>query len=127
MSAPPKLGDDLTAFIEGAVPSVWALETLLLLKRNAGESWTLDRLATELRANTTLVGDCVRGLERVGLASHEAEAYRYSPASPALSDLCDQLEASYRERPVAVVNTIARRRVDPLKGFAESFRLGGWK
>jgi len=28
---------------------------------------------------------------------------------------------------VAVVNTIARRRPDPLKGFADSFRFGGWK
>jgi hypothetical protein len=57
----------------------------------------------------------------------EDGAFRYAPASPTLNALCDELEAAYRERPVAVVNTIARRRPDPLKGFADSFRFGGWK
>lgn len=129
MSAPSSdpLSPDLSAFIESAVPSVWALETLLLLRREPDRAWPADRLVAELRANLTLVSDCLGGLERAGLALGDGDGFRFSPASPTLRALCDELEAAYRERPVAVVNTIARRRPDPLKGFADSFRFGGWK
>jgi hypothetical protein len=121
------LSPDLSAFIESAVPSVWALETLLLLRRDADRVWPADRLVAELRANLNLVSDCLGGLERAGLVLGDGDGFRYAPASLTLAALCDQLEAAYRERPVAVVNTIARRRPDPLKGFADSFRFGGWK
>ncbi len=121
------LGPDLTAFIESAIPSVWALETLLLMRGDPDRLWPADRLVAELRANATLVGDCLGVLERAGLVLREEGGFRYAPASPVLRGLCDELEAAYRQRPVAVVNTIARRRPDPLKGFADSFRFGGWK
>lgn len=129
MSSPSSdpLSPDLSAFIESAVPSVWALETLLLLRRDVDRAWPVDRLVAELRANLNLVSDCLGGLERAGVVLREGDAFRYAPASPTLAALCDGLEAAYRERPVAVVNTIARRRPDPLKGFADSFRFGGWK
>jgi hypothetical protein len=121
------LNAELTAFIESAVPSVWALETLLLLRGDRERGWAVDRLVAELRANLTLVNDCLAGLQRGGLVIGEDGVFRYAPASPTLAALADDLEATYRERPVAVVNTIARRRPDPLTGFADSFRFGGWK
>ena len=129
VNTPPSvpLNTDLSAFIESAVPSVWALETLLLLRRDRDRGWAVDRLVAELRANVTLVNDCLTGLQRGGLVIGEDGTFRYAPASPTLAALCDDLETTYRERPVAVVNTIARRRPDPLKGFADSFRFGGWK
>ncbi len=97
------------------------------MRANPDRVWTVDKLVAELRANMTLVGDCLGGLERAGLVIGEEGVYRYAPASPLLRTLCDELEAAYRERPVAVVNTITRRRSDPLRGFADSFRFGGWK
>jgi hypothetical protein len=126
-SPPSPLGADLTAFIEGAVPSVWALETLLLLRREPEMEWASDRLVAELRASPTLVTDCLNVLQTAGLILGQDGMFRYAPASATLGDLCDRLEAAYRERPVAVVNTITTRRPDPLKGFADSFRFGGWK
>jgi len=120
------LTPDLSAFIESAVPSVWALETLLLLRADPDRAWPVDRLVAELRANPTLVTDCLGVLERAGLVHGEEGSFRYAPASSVMRTLCDELEAAYRERPVAVVNTITRRRSDPLKGFADSFRFGGW-
>lgn len=129
MNTPPSvpLSTDLSAFIESAVPSVWALETLLLLRRDGDQGWTVDRLVAELRANVTLVNDCLAGLQRGGLVIGGEGTFRYAPASPTLAVLCDDLATAYRERPVAVVNAIARRRPDPLTGFADSFRFGGWK
>lgn len=121
------LSAELAAFIEGAIPSVWALEVLLLLRREAQAPWSVDPLVAELRASPQLVSDCLGVLERAGLVARGAEGFRYAPASPTLAGLCDALEATYRERPVAVVKTITTRRPDPLKGFAESFRFRGWK
>lgn len=118
---------DLEAFIEAAIPSVWALEALIVLKRNPEISWATDDLVAEMRASTTLVTDCILVLQRAGLIIEQSGSVQYSPASPALAALADSLQSAYRERPVAVVNRITTRRSDPLKGFADSFRLGGWK
>jgi len=117
----------LAAFVEAAIPSVWALEALLVLKRNPEIAWASDDLVAEMRASTTLVADCTRVLQRAGLVIEQSGSVRYAPASPALAALADALQNAWRERPVAVVNMITTRRSDPLKGFADSFRLGGWK
>ncbi|KQY85049.1 hypothetical protein ASD25_08650 [Brevundimonas sp. Root1423] len=117
----------MAAFIEAAIPSVWALEALILLKRNPDLAWATNDLVAEMRASTTLVTDCIRVLQRAGLVIEQSGSVQYAPASPALAALADALQGAYRERPVAVVNRITARRSDPLKGFADSFRLGGWK
>ncbi len=117
----------LAAFVEAAIPSVWALEALLVLKRNPEIAWASDDLVAEMRASTTLVADCTRVLQRAGLVIEQSGSVRYAPASPGLAALADALQNAWRERPVAVVNMITTRRSDPLKGFADSFRLGGWK
>ena len=114
----------LAAFIEAAIPSVWALEALIVLKRDPEIAWATDNLVAEMRASTTLVTDCVRVLHRAGLVIEQSGSVRYAPASPALAALADALQDAYRQRPVAIVNMITARRSDPLKGFADSFRLG---
>lgn len=124
---PSNLSPELVAFVEAAIPSVWALETLILLKSGPERDWTMDQLVAELRANPALVGDCVDGLQRAGLVQERQGTARYAPASPGLAILSDALQDAYRERPVSLVNLITTRRPDPLKGFADSFRLGGRK
>ena len=121
---PPGIDPELRALIEGALPSVWALETFLALKRNRETSWTVDGLVSELRANTSLVADCLGHLERAALIASINGTYRYQPASIALGRLADDLQAAYGERPFTVIGVITSRRVDPLKGFADSFKLG---
>lgn len=118
---------DLAAFIEAAIPSVWALEALIVLKQNPEIVWATDDLVAEMRASTTLVTDCILVLQRAGLVIEQTGSVQYAPASPALAALADALQDAYRQRPVAIVNMITSRRSDPLKGFADSFRLGGWK
>ncbi|WP_332659127.1 hypothetical protein [Brevundimonas sp.] len=117
----------MAAFIEAAIPSVWALEALIVLKRDPDIGWATDDLVAEMRASATLVTDCILVLQRAGLVIEHSGSVRYAPASPALAGLADALQGAYRQRPVAVVNWITARRSDPLKGFADSFRLGGWK
>lgn len=115
------------AFIESAFPSVWALETFLLLRRRPDETWAVSDIVAELRGSETVVRGCLAALERAGLATQDDGGARYQPASPALAELADTLAAAYAEKPFTVIGMITSRRPDPLKGFADSFRLGGWK
>jgi hypothetical protein len=118
---------ELVAFVEAAIPSVWALETLILLKGAPDRDWRTDQIVAELRANPALVADCVASLQRAGLVHERDGVARYAPVSPGLAVLADALQDAYRQRPVSLVNLITTRRQDPLKGFADSFRLGGRK
>ena len=115
---------DLLSFVREHVRSVWAVELLLLLRRVPERCWTPADLVRELRASTTLVNDNLRRFEQSGLVAPEADGFRYAPASPVLEALCGRLEAAYRERPVSVINMIARP-ADPLQSLADAFKFRG--
>ena len=88
--------------------------------------WTEQELVAALRASGPLVSEILSSFEVSGLAARRDSTFRYGPL-PAIDDLCEALEAAYRERPVAVVNTIVRKRSGALDGFADAFRFGGAK
>jgi hypothetical protein len=115
---------DLPAFVREHVRSVWALELLLALRRDPDRCWAADELVRELRASTTLVSSNLQAFERSGLAMLTDEGcYRYAPASPVLDELCGLLQSAYRERPVAVINMIAKP--DALQSLADAFKFRG--
>lgn len=117
---------DLRAFVREHVRSVWAVELLLLLRRDPERCWPADALVAELRASTNLVQDNLDAFERGGLAVRDdAGCWRYAPAAPVLDALAARLEKAYRERPVAVINLISRP--DPIQGLADAFKWRGDK
>lgn len=114
---------ELATFVREHLRSVWAVELLLVLKRDPERCWGAAELVRELRASMGLVSDNLRRFERVGLAVlDDRDCWRYRPAAPVLADLCDRLEAAYRERPVSIVNIIAAPR-DPLQSLADAFKF----
>lgn len=116
---------DLLAFVRLHVRSVWALELLLLLRREPARRWAPAELVRELRASPGLVSDNLRVFERGGLAVPDQEnRHQYAPATPLLDALCARLEDAYRARPVSVINMIARPS-DPLQSLADAFRFRG--
>ena len=120
------LDEDLTAFIRGSLPSVWALELLLLLKQTRDRHWTERDLVLELRASAPLVGEALATLERAGLVSCDDEAgCLYAPASAALDAARERLEEAYKQRPVTVVNVILSTPKGTLQTFADAFRVKG--
>lgn len=117
--------EDLAAFVREHVRSVWALELLLLLRKDAARSWPPTELVRELRGSAGLVADNLTRFERGGIAVRDGQGcWRYAPAAEVVARLCDRLEAVYRERPVSVINLIAAPR-DPLQTFADAFKFRG--
>lgn len=118
------LDSEILTFIKGSIRSTWALELLLLLRKNAPRAYAPAELVRELRGTAMLIDACLQQLLAVGLVAAENEgAYRYNPATPALDQLCVDLENAYRERPVAVINAIVASPNERLRTFADAFRF----
>lgn len=116
---------DLDVFVREHTRSVWAVELLLMLRRDRDRCWTPAELVAELRASTSLVGDNLAAFERSGLAvCDDVGCWRYAPAGSVLDDLAARLERAYRERPVAIINLIAAP-PDPIQGLADAFKWRG--
>ncbi|MFZ2031549.1 MAG: hypothetical protein WAU68_14645 [Vitreimonas sp.] len=117
------LDEALLAFIKSSLRSVWALELLLLLRLQAPRAFTIEEAARELRATASLVANCLPQLESAGLIAGEDGAFKFSPASPALQELCALLDVAYRERPVAIIAAIMSSSDTKLQGLADAFRF----
>jgi hypothetical protein len=118
---------ELLDFIRDTIRSVWALEILLVLRRDPAQVWTAQQIVDDLRASLPLVTSNLEVFETAGLALREGEGFRYAPASPWLESLCGELASAYRERPVTVINAIVSSSGDNLRALADAFRLKGNK
>lgn len=115
--------DDVLRFIAASLPSVWALEVLLLLKR---EGVACDRaaLVASLRASDVVVSKALDALVAAGVASIEGSNARYVAANRDLAECVDQVERLYRTRPNAVRRVIvAAGRGAAATAFADAFKL----
>jgi hypothetical protein len=115
--------DDLLRLIRGSIKSVWTLDVLLLMRREA-KSWPVDELARELRGNRTLVHDVLSALARAGLVAADDDGnYRYRPASEEADAMVGRLERIYIERPLALIKEIVSAPNEKIQSFADAFRL----
>src|SRR5438045_3635205 len=73
---------DFEGFVRQHVGSVWAVELLLLMRRDPARCWTAAELVAELRASTSLVADNLQRFLTGGLVAPEQDCFRYAPASP---------------------------------------------
>ena len=114
---------DLVAFIRRSIPSVWALEALLLVRSSPGRSWSAGELVGELRASDAVVFGVLDGFQRDGLIRKgEDGRFRFAPAADALDELATALAEAYAERPVAVIRAIASTDAK-LQDLADAFRF----
>lgn len=114
--------DDLFRFIGSSFRSVWALELLLLLKRD-DRGWSREELITALRASELVVNKALDELLAAGLISIEADKAVYQPASPGMRRAIDDVEKMYSARPDAVRRAIVSNASSGATAFADAFRL----
>jgi hypothetical protein len=114
---------ELLTFVRASIRSVWNVELLLWLFGAQHRAWAAEELVRGLRASGAVVNDGLSTLETAGLVSSNDEGgYRYAPASAAFDRLTRELDALYRERPLAVTEAIFSSD-DKLRTFADAFRL----
>jgi hypothetical protein len=116
--------DDLLAFIATSISSVWALELLLLLKREPTRAWHPEGLIRELRSSPVVIDEALKKLQNAGLVMHDGEAtYRYQAASARLHELVSELEKAYATTPMTVIKAIVAPPSDKLRAFSDAFKL----
>lgn len=118
------ISEDVRRFIRSSVRSVWALELLLLMRREPDRSWTVDALTSELRGSRQLVTDILSGfIERGLVVSDTSQTYRYRPADSALDELVRDLEKVYAERRIALIQEIVAAPNEKIQTLADAFKL----
>lgn len=114
----------LLAFIRTSIPSIWALELLLLLRRAAPGSLTRDELVQLLRATPTLIDRLLSQFVAAGLvARNDTGAYRFECVTPQNTVLCESLALAADERPLALRDAIISAPNDKLRDLADAFRF----
>lgn len=114
------------AFLARNIESAELLETLLLVHSAPEREWTPEDVAGSIY---TVPASAIRRLEqlvalRLAQSTGAADpAYRYSPGSADLADQVSALAAAYRANRVAVINLVYSTPPDPLRSFADAFKL----
>lgn len=116
--------DDVLAFIGASISSVWALELLLLLKREPRRAWTADGLIRELRSSPVVIDEALKSLQGAGLVLQDGKAsYRYQAASLRLDELVSKIEEIYAAKPMTVIKAVVATPTDKLRAFSDAFKL----
>jgi len=113
---------ELSSFIASSFQSVWALELLLLLKRER-RKWSPDELVRALRASDLVLSQAIGALVTAGLVSADQSGVSYAPSSDRVGNLVEQTEAAYALKPDAVRRTIVMASKSGIAAFADAFRL----
>lgn len=115
---------ELAEFIRHHFRSVWSLELLLFLKREADRAWPEDELVEALRASQAVITTSLDLLLAGGLIVREQDGLtRFAPASSDLRRLVDETDSLYARKPDAVRRLIVSSAATGLSAFADSFRL----
>ena len=114
--------EDLLRFIGSSFRSVWALELLLILKRER-RVWSHEELVSTMRASELVVNKAVDALVAAGLATVEGQGVTYMPINAEVAACVDQLESLYAVRPDAVRRAIVSAASSGASAFADAFKL----
>jgi hypothetical protein len=116
--------DDVLAFIANSIGSVWALELLLLLKRDTGRGWEAEALVRELRSSPVVIAEALGRLQNAGLVMQRGpRTFQYHAASPLLDDVASEIVKVYAIKPMTVIRAIVDPRTDKLRAFSDAFKL----
>ncbi|MES2632226.1 MAG: hypothetical protein V4669_04600 [Pseudomonadota bacterium] len=123
MSREP-LPDDVRRFVLTSVPSVPYIESMLLMRREAGATWTPAQLASRIYVPEARAAQLLQSLEASGIAARDTsapDAYSYQPP-PELAQLLDRVAAHYMSNLVTISDLIHSSLNRRATQFADAFR-----
>lgn len=112
-------------FIQMYVPSLGALEVLLLLLKFPERSWTVDSITKELRSNTNMIQGFIHFFQSRGVLTHEGEIYSLARGHDAFLQRLRELSELFSERPVSILNEIysTPKSSSTIQMFADAFKI----
>jgi hypothetical protein len=111
-------------FAAALLPSVWALELLLVLKRDPARLWLAGELIQELRSSQVVVSDALGSLAAAGvIVEQEPGRYRYHTASADIDAIVSALQQLYAVKPAAVIRAIVSTPNRKLKLLSDAFKF----
>lgn len=122
------LPDDVRRLIETTIPTLEALEIVLLLARDPGREWQISaipRLLVPTRVTESEVRQYLGILAEQGLANVlDEERFVYAPRSPEITRAVEGLIVAYHQRPVTLIRAVyAGADLRNIQTFADAFRL----
>ena len=113
---------ELESFIASSFRSVWALELVLLLRRE-GRACSTEELVSLTQSSLVAVVNALDSLVAAGLATCEKGTATYRPVSAAVDKLVEETEQLYRSSPNRVRRLIVAAANKGLTAFSDAFRL----
>jgi hypothetical protein len=114
--------EDLLRFVESSFRSVWALELLLILKRDQ-RPWPPAELVSTMRASELVVSKAIDALMSAGLVTADQNGATYTPINDKIAKYVEEVEQLYAARPDAVRRVIVAASASSATAFADAFRL----
>jgi hypothetical protein len=120
-----ELPDDVERIIADHFDSIERLEIVLLLRNRRARDFAPAEVTAELRLGPASAPEQLAELARRGFAVEGGEParYRYAPDTPEKERLMNELARCYAERRVTVISQIFAPRSDPVRSFADAFKL----
>jgi hypothetical protein len=121
------LPEPIARFLDEQVESIDQLEILRILGEDREREWDVVALAGEVQAKPQAVHDHLTAMSARGLlvlATREAGLFcRHGASTPELEAMVGRLLQLYKERPVTMIKLVYDRARDPLRAFADAFRI----
>jgi hypothetical protein len=117
------LDPNLLTFVRASIPSIWALELLLLLRRAAPGRLTREEIVQHLRATPLLIDRLIDRFKQIGLVVEDKRGAGFECSDPAIAALCEALALAAEERPLALRDAIISAPNEKLRDLADAFRF----
>jgi hypothetical protein len=120
-----QLSQELQTLLQERLPSIEQIEIVLLLRADQQRSWSATDVATELKMPPESAAMRLFLLASSGMLSFEPSGvprYRYAASDARTDALLAELAAMFEADRQAVASVVGAP-VDPLRSFADAFRL----
>ena len=122
MTEPIPLPTSVTAFLEAEIFSIPQLEVLVLV-HEAGRPMTVEQVAADFYLPASVVGPWLEHYASRGLLTSSGGTYAALPADDERAAAITEVAECYAKRRVTVTRHVYASNEDPVRRFADAFRL----
>lgn len=122
----PPVSETLERFIRDRLPSAEQIDIVLLLRRDTSRAWSAPEVAETLGTPPESTAMRLFLLASNGVLAFESSGvprYRYVTSDPSVAAVIEELAQVHTENPDALYGLVGGTARDPLRSFADAFRL----